>query len=150
MLELLWPQAQFQQPFAVRNIYFKFVQTCTNLSRLVQTCPDLFRLVQTCSDLFRLVQTCPDLSRLVQTCPDLSRLVQACPDLFRLIHVHSSLLKLVLSCPNLFKHANNIQTNFFPASQTPFQLSFLTDQWTFSEASAAFKGFKLDYWETAC
>jgi hypothetical protein len=38
----------------------------------------------------------------------------------------------------------------FSASQTPFELNFLTDAWTFSEAKSAFKGFKLTFFETAC
>jgi hypothetical protein len=32
--------------------------------------------------------------------------------------------------------------------QTPFQLSFITDNWSFS--TAAVKGFRLVYWLTTC
>lgn len=42
-----------------------------------------------------------------------------------------------------------VTLSFFSASLTPFQISFLTNQWTVKDQKGI-KGFKLTYYETTC
>ena len=51
---------------------------------------------------------------------------------------------------NKNKNNNNNLQQFFQGMQTPFELSFITDNWTMATAKSGAKGFKLTYWETIC